>query len=191
MGGYGSGRHSDRPSTDECIRFSLSTFSRDGVLKRGFLANRCERRTLCGQIVADLLVSIDIHCLKSVPQITFRGMAFGRRIDQSLELVSRAQPFGGERWLAVCPVSGRSCSTLVLPPGGRQFASVRGSRVCYPSQREAPVFRAVRARDKAEERFTMLSKYARIPTRRRLAEKAVQASWREEDLIAAWVMRHL
>jgi hypothetical protein len=37
MGGYGSGRRTDRPSTDECIRMNLAEMKRQRVNRHGIL----------------------------------------------------------------------------------------------------------------------------------------------------------
>lgn len=48
----------------------------------------------------------------------------------------------GVRWYAVCPIIGRRCTTLVLPPCKCQFAVVKVWGVFYGSQREATIYRA-------------------------------------------------
>jgi hypothetical protein len=175
MGGYGSGRRSDRPSTDECLRLSLSQFKARGMLKRGCMGRREFVWSSDGEVMARATVTVDIDCLEPYPQISIMGYRLGRAIDCRLQLVSTPMRFGGERWYAVCPITCRRCTTLVLPPGRSRFASVQGWGVAYGSQREAPIYRAYRAVEKIDRRLLGMSKYSRKPSRarvqRRLSEK--------------------
>jgi hypothetical protein len=125
--------------------------------------------------MARATVTVDIDCLEPYPQITIKGYRQGRAIDCRLQLVAAPMRFGGERWYAVCPITSRRCTTLVLPPDRSRFASAQGWGVAYGSQREAPIYRAYRAVEKAERRLLGMSKYTRQPSRapvqRRLSEK--------------------
>ena len=168
MGGYGSGRRTDRPSTDACIRINLADLKRWGMLQR-YCMNRRERVwTVGGEVVAQLTIVADTDCLEPHPCLKITGVAFGRRIDCLVWLEAVDLPLGGERWYALCPKTGRRCAVLFLPPGTRQFASVKGWRIPYSSQRECEVHRAHRAINKARDRLKRLSKYARKPTKERL-----------------------
>lgn len=174
MGGYGSGRRTNRPSTDECVRISLSTLKRLGMLKR-YCFNRRERYwSIDGEVVARLTLITDIECREPFPCLKITGRAFGREIDCMVWLECMPVRFGGERWYALCPLTSRKCTVLVLPPGKSQFASVRGSSVAYSSQRECPIQRAHRAIHKADMRLRALPKYARRPTRERLVERLIE-----------------
>ena len=81
---------------------------------------------------------------------------------------SQPQPLGGERFYVVCPVTGRRCTTLFLPPGRTQFASAVGWQVPYRSTRLREVDRAIRTMREIKKRSQALSKYARQSTRQRL-----------------------
>lgn len=91
----------------------------------------------------------------------------GEPVEQLITLVSVAMRFGGWRWYAICPFTGRRCTTLVLPNGGHRFASVKAWRLPYGSQNEDAYGRAHRRIAKAEARLEGMSKYARRPTRER------------------------
>ena len=54
MGGYGSGRRTDRPSTDECIRINLADMKRWGMLQRHCMNRRERIYTMDGKVVARL-----------------------------------------------------------------------------------------------------------------------------------------
>ena len=92
-------------------------------------------------------------------------------------------PYGGERWYALCPFTGRRCTSLVLPPGKTQFASVKGWGVPYGSQRECPIHRGYRAIEKVRGRRKALSKYTRKPTRDRLLDKLIKRQVFVDDQI--------
>lgn len=171
MGGYGSGRRAGRPSTDECIRINLSELKRWGMLQRHCMNRREPIWTIDGEVAARLTIVADTDCLEAVPCLKITGVAFGRQIDCLVWLEAVDLPLGGERWYALCPKTGRRCAVLLLPPGARQFASVKGWRVPYSSQRECEVHRAHRAIEKARGRLKRLSKFTRRPTRERLRER--------------------
>ncbi len=176
MGGCGSGRRSNRPTTDDCIRIRLSDLKPLGMLKRHWLSRRNLNWTRNGQTTAALTLVADIDCLEAYPCLKITGYARGRKIDCLVWLDSSPMRFGGERWYALCPITGRRCTTLVLPPGMTYFASVKGWDVPYASQRECGAHRAYRAINKADSRLKALSKYARRPTRARLGAR-LNSAW--------------
>ena len=192
MGGYGSGRRTDRPSTDECIRINLAEMKRWGMLQRHCMNRRERVWSMDGEVVARLAIVSDTDCLEPCPCLKITGTAFGRRIDCLVWLEAVDLPLGGERWYALCPKAGRRCAVLILPPGALHFASVKGWRIPYGSQRECVVHRAYRAIDKANKRRKALSKYARNPTKDRLWSRIAakhQVVDNELDRLAAMIRR--
>jgi hypothetical protein len=173
VGGIGSGRRTSRATTDDCIRITLPNLKRLGMVKRHCMNRRNLSWTCDGRVVAQLTLVCDVDCHEAYPCLKIAGQAYGRRIDCLVWLDSAPMRFGGERWYALCPHTGKRCTTLVLPPGKTHFASVRGWGVAYDSQRECEVHRAYRAIDKASSRLRGLSKYARKPTRERLLARLV------------------
>lgn len=174
MGGYGSGRHSNRPSTDECVSIHLSQLKSLGMLKRHCFNRRERYWSSDGEPIARLTLITDIECREPFPCLKITGQAFGKYIDCMVWLEYMPVRFGGERWYALCPHTGRRCTVLVLPPGKTQFASVGGWNVAYGSQRECPIQRAHRAIHKADMRLRALSKYTRKPTRERLVKQLIE-----------------
>lgn len=174
MGGFGSGRRSNRWTTDDCLRINLSNLKQLGMLQRHCMTRREQVWSQYGQTIADLTLVTDVHCLQPSPRLTITGYAFGRVINCVIQLEEYALPYGGERWYALCPRTGRRCTALVLPPGQVQFASVVGWNVAYGSQRECPIHRGHRAIDKDQKRLRGLSKYTRKPTRERLLDKLIK-----------------
>jgi hypothetical protein len=64
-------------------------------------------------------------------------------IDETIYLQRFPQPFGGHRWLFICPSTNRRCTVLCQPPGARRFRSRGGfrCRLQYRSQQLSPVHR--------------------------------------------------
>jgi hypothetical protein len=166
MGGINSGRRADTPSTDDCLRLSLTDLRKSGILQRHLWARRerewVELRTR--RTVGSASIVADIDCRK----ITIKGSAFGQQIDQVFDVVAQPQPLGGERFYALCPITGQRSTVLYLPIGESVFASARGWGVPYASTRERDVARAYRRLDKAEKRWLSMSKYTRKRTRERI-----------------------
>lgn len=127
-----------------------------------------------GQAIADITLVTDVNCLEPSPCLRITGRAFGKAINCVVYLEECALPFGGERYYALCPHTGRRSTALVLPPGQKYFASVKGWNVAYGSQRECPIHRGHRAIEKAQKRLRGLSKYTRTPTRERLLDLLIE-----------------
>ena len=173
MGGYGSGRRSNRWTTDDCLRINLSHLKQFGMLQRHCMTRREQVWGQYGENIAQLTLVTDVHCLQPSPRLTITGYAFGKAINCVIQLEEYALPYGGERWYALCPRTGRRSTALVLPLGQTHFASVKGWNVAYGSQRECPIHRGHRAIYKAQERRKALSKYTRKPTRARLVDRLI------------------
>jgi hypothetical protein len=174
LGGYGSGRRSNRPTTDDCLHINLSTLKRLGMLQRHCMTRRERVWSRYDLTLGDLTLVTDVHCLETWPCLKITGYAFGKAIDCIVYLEEQPLPYGGERWYALCPRTGSRCTALVLPPGQTHFASVKGWNVAYGSQRECPIHRAHRAIERAKVRRKALSKYARKPTRERLLDREIE-----------------
>ena len=181
MGGIGSGRRTTTLDTDDCLRLSLTDLRRSGAIKRDLWARRergwVELRTK--RTVGSVSIVADVGC----GQITIKGSAFGQLIDQTLKVVAQPQPLGGERFFVICPLSGKRCTVLILPPGKTFFASIGGWRVPYASTRQCKVGRAYRAMRKVEE--TRLPKYARKATRDRYQRRWLKAF----EIVSDWEER--
>ena len=193
MCGYGSRRRSNRPTTDDCIRINLSNLKQRGMLQRHCMARHEEVWSQYGGTIADLTLVTDVHCLERWPCLKITGYAFGKAIDCVVYLEEQPLPYGGKRWYALCPRTGRRCTVLVLPPGQVYFASVKGWNVPYGSQRECPIHRGHRAIEKAKARLKALSKYTRKSTRERLLDKLIERQVFVEDeidKIAQMMYRH-
>ncbi|WP_445947841.1 hypothetical protein [Sphingorhabdus sp.] len=187
MGGYGSGRRSNRWTTDDCLHINLSNLKQLSKLQRNWMARHEEVWSQRGQTIADLTLVTDVHCLEPSPCLRITGRAFGKAIDCVVYLEEQPLPYGGERWYALCPRTGRRCTALVLPPGQTHFASVKGWNVSYASTREDEVGRAIRAMHKLDKNRP--SKYARKSVHERYERRHMKAF----ETICAWEdrMAHL
>ncbi len=139
MDGYGSWRRSNRPTTDDCLGVNLSNLKQLGMLQRHCMTRREQVWSQYGETIAELTLVTDIHCLQPSPRLTVTGYAFGKVIDCVVYVDEYALPYGGERYYALCPHTGRRSTALVLPPDQTHFASVKGWNVVYGSQRECPI----------------------------------------------------
>jgi len=175
MGGYGSGRRGGRPSVEASFRIELPKLRRAGFLKPGcdtsgiwsWQNNYGEhtgsvrvRCNMAGQFGAELEISCSID---------------GEPMFQRISLEWASMRFGGRRWYAICPRSGRRCTVLALPNGGRHFASIKAWRLPYASQNEDAIGRAHRSIAKAERKLERLSRYARKRTRQKFWNRIADA----------------
>ena len=107
MGGFGSGRRSSRPTTDECISISLADLKRRGMLKRHCLNRRELSWTSDGQTIAQLTIIADVDCREAYPCLKITGHALGRRVDCLVSLAASPMPDSfsrfRSRWRVSCP----------------------------------------------------------------------------------------
>ena len=144
------------------------------MLQRHCMTRREQVWSQYGETIAQLTLVTDVHCLEASPCLRITGRAFGKVINCVVWLEEQPLPYGGERWYALCPRTGRRSAALVLPPGQTHFASVKGWNVAYGSQRECPIHRGHRAIEKAKARRKALSKYTSKPTRERLLDREIE-----------------
>jgi len=145
-----------------------------------FMDHRLQRQwKLGGSLVGDILLSIAFTGDIAYPSLQIDGACFGQPIMQSVQLVSRRMRFGGKRWYFVCPQTKQLCCKLILPPGTKAFASVKGWGLSYRSQYDDAVTRAQKAIGALSRRSDGLSKYARTHTRQALQERL----WAKEEFL--------
>ena len=134
-----------------------------------FMDHRLQRRwQLGGNLVGDIFLTTTFTGDIAYPTLQIDGTCFGQPIMQAVQLVSRRMRFGGKRWYFVCPNTKRPCCKLILPPGAKAFASVKGWGVSYRSQYDDAVTRTTKAIGKLTARSKGLSKYTRKDTRQAL-----------------------
>lgn len=137
-----------------------------------FMDHRLQRQWhLLGRTVGDVFVTTQFTGDIPYPLLTIEGTCFGKPIKQTVRLASKKMRFGGKRWYFVCPATGRSCYKLILPPGGKAFASIKAWGLAYRSQNIDAIARANRAIAALRRRSEALPKRTRHPTRKRLQER--------------------
>lgn len=148
MGGFGSGRPQSRLTVEDAHPLDLPKLMRDGLVGPGANGGRLVWR-IVGTDTETGSVGYTAELNPAGPHGHIRLRytvtdSWGDRhdVDEWIELEARPQPFGGHQWLMVCPISGRACRKLYLPPGGRRFAARQVYRLAYRSQGQAPYDRA-------------------------------------------------
>jgi hypothetical protein len=167
------------PKVEGCIAIDTAMLRKNGMLLE-FMDHRLQRRwKLASSLVGDIFLSTtftgDITC----PSLQIDGTCFGQPVMQAVQLVSRQMRFGGKRWYFVCPQTKRTCCKLLLPPGAKAFASVKGWGLSYRSQYDDAVTRATKAIGALGRRSDALSKYARTRTRQAIQERL----WAKEEFL--------
>lgn len=178
MGGYGSGPGGGRPTVEGSLRLELPRLRRAGYLKPGSRVSGTWSWSRGG----DPSGSVSLSCAVGPEGTSEMVISFshkGEPVTQRIRLEGVPMKFGGWRWYARCPFSGRRCTTLVMPNGGHRFASVKAWRLPYASQNEDAFGRAHRRIAKANERLDRMSKYARKPTRQRQWDRI----WDAEEVL--------
>ena len=150
MGGYGSGRSGGRPTVESTLRLDIDTMRRRGRIPPG------------GHVAGEMRFSfyddqLDVKFESRVgdPWESWLRLRYvihdywsGEpcEIDDKIFLASSSPPFGGLRWLFVCPRLNCKVRKLYLPLGGRHFRSRCAYRLPYASQRGTATDRAHRLR---------------------------------------------
>ena len=156
MRNHSAERKAPKRTTQDCIALKLPELKWLGMLQRGYMTRRSIACYEGGRNYAGTLTAVsDIECLEVRACLTIIGTVYGDSIHQHILLESLPMRFGGERWYARCPRTGKRCTTLVLPRGETQFASMAGWSVAYASQGFSPLRRIDHALSKAEDRLTL------------------------------------
>lgn len=158
MGGLGSGRHRRRPTVEDGLTIDIGTLIRGGTdcILTGSVT---WPSTGTGEERASIGFSAELSSRESRGQLRLRYTVTGsgddtrHDIDERIELEGLPQPFGGLIWYCRCPVTGRRCRKLCMPPGARRFASRQAYDLHYRSQQKAPYERAVQQAQKVRKRL--------------------------------------
>ena len=155
-----------KPTVEDCITLDTYMLRQNGMLLE-FMDHRLQRRwQLGGNLVGDIFLTTTFTGDIAYPSLQIDGTCFGRPVMQTVQLVSRQMRFGGKRWYFVCPQTKRPCCRLILPPGAKAFASVKGWGLPYRLQYDDAVTRATKAIGKLTARSKALPKYTRTGTRK-------------------------
>lgn len=149
MGGFGSGRPRSRITVEDALALDLPTLISDDLLRSGKASGALVWRLAgSGEETGSIGYSATLNPDGPHGHIRLRytvtdARGDRHRIDERIELEARPQPFGGFQWLMICPISGRACRKLYLPPGTRRFAARQAYRLAYRSQGQARYDRAI------------------------------------------------
>ena len=144
MGGYGSGRSGGRPTVESGLTLDLQRLFKSGWLKADARTSGLLRWTLVstGEETASIGFESNLGQETGYVQLcwtsTIQRSGEKRQCENRITLTTSPQPFGGRRWLFVCPHTGDNATKLHLPPGADTFASRKAYRLGYRSQRESP-----------------------------------------------------
>lgn len=154
MGGWGSGRQGGAPTVEGCASLVLRV--RDVIAggKGMGLEGERVREGVCSWSHAFTGKTAELHFRSKIDAADRTGFVVvthrtrdrepGEPRQYRVPLVARAQPYGGLRWFFLCPVTNDRVCMLLLPNGGRIFASQAGHGLGYRSQRDTAENRAFR-----------------------------------------------
>ena len=139
MGGYGSGRHGGRPTSEATASFILDiAMLRQAGLRAGIIGTI--RMTWTCSWDGELPVEMRIDARSpDAAAIELRHVTRNneqREISYTVRLAATRPPLGGWRWWFICPSTGQLCGKLFLPLGGHCFLSRAAYRLGYACQRE-------------------------------------------------------
>jgi hypothetical protein len=142
-----------RVRLEEGLKLDVNKLVRGGLLPRGsepltFSTSWTSNRQ---GVIASAFSTIQ---KESDDRGSFRVTIVGKT-QQRLELVACPRHFGGQQWYFKCPVTGKNCSVVWLPPGANRFCSRQawGKEVAYSTQFESKFDRAITAREKVKDRL--------------------------------------
>ena len=149
MGGYNSGRQSNRSCTDAMLTLDIRLLHRAGRLAPGQLFSW--RWSSSGRLIGEINLS------SNVDQVSLRYRQRDQKGDwQAMEYQVRLSwtkcHHGGQRAWWLCPAAGCGRRVAILY-GGAVFACRHCHRLIYQCQRETPDDRAIRQADKLRDRL--------------------------------------
>jgi hypothetical protein len=149
MGGYNSGRHGGKRTTDDMHPLDIRKINRAGCLKpwQSFGWQWSSN----GKVVA----SINIRVLDDSVNLNYRTRDRGgewQDMDYRVRIERTACHYGGQRVWWVCPAVGCGRRVAVLY-GGKVYACRHCHKLNYQSTRETPDDQATRRADKIRKRL--------------------------------------
>jgi hypothetical protein len=185
MGGLNSGRRRtrNRGAVHATCRVDLRYLRRVGALREGHWTAGEMRWSRSGEPCGSMAYSVVLTGPKRRLDLTFTFNGSPRAVSIDLEAVPMR--FGGWRYYALCPVTGRRC--VVLPVVGGVVASRQAHRLTYATQSMDPLDRARERRDRLEA--TLNGKRRRGRNRKRLTEAWVDAAVEFERMMDTEAMR--
>ncbi len=174
--------NSRRSTTGDLRRFGVHEIVAHGLTQRG--AGFTWGWSRDGEVQASIGASVqgdENHTVLAL-DYTLNGSA----MRQQIRLAASPCRFGGVRWLAICPSTGRRVAHLYIGASGA--FSRHAYRLAFNSQRECALHRSLRRRDKALAKLKSDDPEF-LPRPRgmhaRTYERLLNGVWREEDFFDA------
>jgi hypothetical protein len=140
MGGFGSGRHGGRPTTNMSFKIDIARMIRTGQATPGKWLSGSLHWTCGGEPAGSIgyqaqMVDLDNAWL----ELNYtRGTGDCRETVRQRVALKYTQPhYGGRRWWMICPYRHSRAGMLYMPNGGDRFASRKAWRLGYNVQRVA------------------------------------------------------
>jgi hypothetical protein len=150
MGGYGSGRHSNIDSTDDCRSIDVRKWQRQGLLRtdQSFSCSWSRNGKSNGQI--NVRLKPEAMWLSYSCRVRDGDWQY---LDYAVGLQTTVCHYGGKRYWFSCPAIGCGKRVAVLYIGNKYFACRKCYQLAYSSQRETVEDRAVRNVDKIRDKL--------------------------------------
>jgi hypothetical protein len=181
MGGYGSGRRSDKPKIEECNSIDTNQLNRDGCFKIGWNGTMSWSRN------GKKFSSIRMRATADYLYLSYCTDEYGT-VSQSVTIERLPCRFGGSRAYFRCMCNKR---VVKLYADGKHFRCRHCYHLPYSSKNESHWDRALRQRNKRRRRLsrnvgleaymTQKPKGMWWRTYQRLQERAYEAEQRSDD----------
>lgn len=140
MGGWGSGRSSNRPTADMSKKIDFSWMIRTRKARPGEWVSGTLNWNYGGEPAGSIgyTANMEDQANAYLRLNYWRGDGAEKKsVEQKVRLIFTEPHYGGRRWWMVCPYSGRRVAKLYLPPWGDRFAGRMAWKLGYQSQRVA------------------------------------------------------
>ena len=142
MGGFGSGRHGSRPTSEAMASYILDISSLRPLFGK---EEDPTRMTAFVERGFPLIIWLDASdpscCFLELVHRTRDDREGDRIVHDRIRLVWTVPTYGGRRWWFLCPRTGRRTSKLFLPDGGWHFWSRQAYDLGYACRRDDPFSR--------------------------------------------------
>lgn len=159
MGGWGSGRRSERPVKEDGLTIDLALMLRSGWMAEGRSGTGRLTWSNASGWSASISYSynlIDAECASLTLEYRNKRNGEWTSRNQHIRLIYTVPPYGGRRWWMACPVRGNRVGKLYLPDGGDIIAGRKAWGIAYRSQRS-------QSRDRAFERLFAIQRRLECP----------------------------
>ncbi len=131
MGGWGSGRRSERVSIGGCGSCRLAIKDLGHLLRSPDGNAVWMNYGRSGEHLLTVVVKARPDQGYARLQHPSRASERAGHMDYILGLTWTVPRFGGRRWWFTCPISGRRCAVLYLPRGAHKFGSAKAYGLAY------------------------------------------------------------